>query len=212
MRFVTATYTGSILTLAAANLLPLLIVQLEGSVANSYFYLPWVIFGGIQLVAINLVSSFTVESAQNHEEVYRNCYGVLKATLGIILPIVAVIVGTAPLLLRFYGAAYEQEGTRLLQLMAVASLPYAIVLIYLGLARVRSQLRSIVAVQGVVCAWTLGGSYGFVRLLGIDGVGWALLTGYAILAVILLLTGLRPVLATARRSSPDRQQLMSSLS
>ena len=62
-RFIGGDYLGSIFALAAVDLLPVLVVARLGAADAAYFYLPFLIVYSIELVAVNLGVSLTVEGA-----------------------------------------------------------------------------------------------------------------------------------------------------
>jgi len=107
------------------------------------------------------------------------------------VPVLSILVG-APFILKDFGAAYAAQGPTLLRLLTLAALPYSVNAIVLSLARVRNQIRLILAVQGGLCVLVVGLSY--TSLLGYTQTGWGLsgmgiawLASQSIVATILLI-------------------------
>src|SRR5450756_1318177 len=91
----------------------------------------------------------------------------------VIVPMVVVVVVAAPQILGLFGAAYAQEGVPLLRWLAIAALPAILNTWYLGYARVRAYVVSIVISQGAISVLTLGLSYWWLPTMGISSIGIA---------------------------------------
>ena len=55
-RFASGNYGGSAISLAAVYVMPLLVAREAGATATAYFYVPWSIFVGMQLIAANMTT------------------------------------------------------------------------------------------------------------------------------------------------------------
>jgi O-antigen/teichoic acid export membrane protein len=104
-----------------------------------------------------------------------------------------VVVIGAPLILAVFGPAYAEEEL-LLRLLATSVIPFAVINLYVSLARVRTQPGRIVLVQGAVASVLLVAVLWLLPRAGLDGVGWAFLGTYGTAAIVLLATALRPLL------------------
>jgi O-antigen/teichoic acid export membrane protein len=60
-----------------------------------------------------------------------------------------------PFALKMFGPGYAAQGAPLLQLLAAATLPKAVIELYLGVLRVRSRTRAIAVIQGARLLGTL---------------------------------------------------------
>jgi O-antigen/teichoic acid export membrane protein len=195
--YVAGNYLGALFLLAATRLLPVLVTNLADAKATAYFYLPWTIATSLKLIIANMTTSFTVEVVMDNTKLRAYSYRFLLHTIGVlILPILLLLVGAATVL-NLSGENYAAEGTQLLRLLTLAAVPNVIISLYLGIARVRQQVSGIILVQVALCVLTLGLSYFLIKLYGITGVGIAILATETGVAVALLLTGLRPILATS---------------
>jgi O-antigen/teichoic acid export membrane protein len=99
---------------------------------------------------------------------------------------VALLALAAPLVLRPFGADYSSEGTTLLRLLLLATLPQGIVSLYIGVERVRARVGRVLAVEAlavvaVVCGAVLG-----MHALGLAGAGVAFLVSQSGLALFVL--------------------------
>lgn len=200
-RYTTGNYIGTLFTLLSATLLPLLIFERLGADQNAYFYLPWTITTSLQLLGQNMTTSLVVEAASEQEKLSAYGYRILIHSLRLLLPIVAVLVFGAPLILRIFGSAYSEEGSQLLRLLALAVIPNLVVVLYIGIARVQNQIKGMVLVQGLLSALVIGSSLILMEVFGITGVGWGWLGSQSLVAVFLLIAILRPLIKKRASSS-----------
>jgi O-antigen/teichoic acid export membrane protein len=192
--YIGGNYVGYLFHLASARLLPILVVQLAGGSATAYFYLPWLVANSLQLAASHMSASLTVEASR--DQTHLQAYGrqALRHTARLLVPAVAVLVIGAPYVLLVFGREYAHEGTLLLRLFALSSLPAMFNAIFLGMARVERRIRSIIAVQALMAVLSLGLGSLFLQLYGITGVGAAWLLSQTLTAALLLATYYRRIL------------------
>jgi O-antigen/teichoic acid export membrane protein len=199
IKFISGNYPGTLFLLASTTLLPLIVIQQAGATANAHFYLPWMIMGALQLVSINMTTSFTVEAMTDRSQVGLYCYRVLVHVLRMLVPLVAVVVITAPYVLTMFGAEYAAEGSTLLRLLALSTIPNSVVLTYLSLARVNNRVGTVLIIQGSLCIIGLGLSYILISRFYINGVGFAWIISQGLVALAIVISQLRPALALVRR-------------
>lgn len=210
-RFVALDYLGALFNLAATQLLPVLVAARIGAEANGYFYVAWVVMLTLDFALVGLTSSLTVEGSREKDK--------LPELVGRFMPRLALgmaatglmIFIAAPGILAIFGPEYAQNATLLLRLLAIGMLPRAVVVLWLGIARVRSQVTQIVAVQGAIAVLVLGLAALLIGNLNIAGVGVAYLVGQGTVALFLL-PKLREVLAgRSGEATPVRRTPLRSL-
>jgi O-antigen/teichoic acid export membrane protein len=192
--YAASNYLGSMLSLAVSTLLPLAVIHRLGPTATAYFAQPWLIASSLQLVAGNMSVSLTVEASAERERLGSYTRHALTHTFRLLAPLVAIVVIGAPYLLRSFGQEYAAQGTGLLRLLAIGALPNLVNMLALSVARVQSRTGAIIAIQGALCALTLGLSYPLLQIYGITGVGLAWLISQTLVAALILLAHLRPSL------------------
>ncbi len=190
VRYAGADYAGAMLELGTVSLLPLLVLQRAGPAENAYFYQCWIIAYTLILVANNTTRSLTVQAARDPNRLQADARRLLRQTLWLLLPAALALVVLAPVLLSVFGEAYAAAGTVQLRLLALASIPHAIVLIGLVTARIGHRLREVVAIQGATAAVALGGAVLLVGPSGGVGVATAWLIAQTAVAAVLLATRL----------------------
>jgi O-antigen/teichoic acid export membrane protein len=193
-KFVAGNYLGSLFTLASARLLPVIVAAVAGVTANAFFYLAWTIANTLHLMATTMSMSLTVEGALDRTALTTQARHFFLHKLQLLAPAVLVLFIAAPYVLQLSGAEYALEGTMVFRLLLLATLPRIVTSLYLSIARVQSQLRTIIMVQALFCGLTLGLSLLLLPSFGITGVGIAFLFSESVVAIGLLATSLRPLL------------------
>lgn len=194
LKYLGGNYLGSLFTLASMRLLPIIVAAQVSPSENAYFYLAWTMAGSLKLVAINMTTSLTVEGAADQAALSKHSHRFLLTLVGLFVPVLLVMVAATPYLLRLSGGDYAAEATAVLRLLTVSVLPAIVTSVYLSLARAQNQTRGIVLVQGAFCLISLLAASLAVNVYGITGVGYALLVSELLVALVLLLTELRPFL------------------
>lgn len=197
-KFIAGNYLGSAFFVASTTLLPIIVISQAGTTANAYFYLPWLIATGLQMVALNMATSLTVEAAIDLTRLSEYSYRILIHTLRLLVPMVIVILLGAPIIMRIFGSEYATAGTGLLRWLALAAIPNAVVALSISLARVQNRVGTIILVQGVLCILGLSLSYLFLPIWGLTGIGLAWLATQTMMAVFIGFTFLRPILQNGR--------------
>lgn len=185
--YIGGNWIASILSRAVTALLPVIVVQVAGAEVNAHFYPGWAILASLQLVASNMATSLTVEASIDNEKLLYYSRRIFLQVMRLLVPAVVVIVVAAPIILQLYGKAYSDEGTTLLQLLALSAIPNAVSTIYIAMARVRHWMKGLVLVYGTIAVLGLGSSYLLLQVYGITGVGIAwLLTQMAVATGVIL--------------------------
>jgi O-antigen/teichoic acid export membrane protein len=191
VKYISGNHLAALFLLAYTTLLPVIVASQAGVRANAYFYPPWMIASSLQLVAINMTTSLTVEATRDRPRLRAYSYRVFVHVMQLLVPVISLILLGAPWILRVFGADYAAEGAELLRWLALATLPNTIIVLYIALARVQNRVAGIIVVQGALCVLVLGLSYGLLDVYGIAGVGIAWLTSQTVVAICLLLPHLR---------------------
>jgi O-antigen/teichoic acid export membrane protein len=194
VKYAGGNYIGLLFYLAYSMLPPVMVLELAGSNASAYFYLPWVIGSLLRLVTTNMSTALVVEGSLDQTRLPEYFRRSLVNTTRLLTPVVAIVVVAAPSLLRIFGEDYATEGTSLLRLLALATIPNIVVFLCVGLLRVQNRVREVIVIHGVTGLAMLGLSYVWLRSYGIAGVGLAWLVTQTCVAMVLLATELRPIL------------------
>ena len=191
VKYVSGNHLASLFMLAYTTLLPVIVASQAGVRANAFFYPPWMICTSLQLVAVNMTTSLTVEGTRDRPQLRAYGYRVFIRVMQLLVPVVAVIVVGAPWILHIFGADYAIEGSNLLRWLALSTLPNTIVVLYIAFERVQNRVMGIILVQGAMCVLVLGLSIGLLPVYGIAGIGFAVLVSQTVVAAGLLIPQLR---------------------
>jgi O-antigen/teichoic acid export membrane protein len=196
--YIIRNYPGALFSLALSSLMPLVVSQQAGLRANAYFYMPWMIYTGLQLVPINLATSMTVEAVHDERKLGLFSYRVLVQSLRLLGPVVAALLLGAHWLLLAFGPEYAAQGETLVRLLALAAIPNILVVLYISVLRVENRGWNLVLVQAAQAVLLLGLSYWLLPLWGITGVGVAALASQTFVAAAFVLGRMAPVLRRGR--------------
>jgi hypothetical protein len=195
-RFLAGDFTGAVCLLAVGNLVPVAVALLVAPGANAYFYIAWTVGGTVDLLAVNMATSLTVEGAFNSATLAANCRAALRRTMLVLLPIAAGIALAAPWALGLFGPGYAAHGAPILELLIAATLPKTAIELYLGALRAQSRTSLIAFVQVARALLMLGLALLLTMTMGIVGAAVAVLASQLVVAVAVL-PGLRRILAVA---------------
>lgn len=190
----TGNYAGKLFTLAGNLYMPILVANRVSAADAAYFFVPWMVSLAMELVALNVMTSLTVEAATDMERLRQLSRRALGQTMRLIVPIAALVAIVAPWALLIFGQDYADEGATLLRLLALGMVPNAIVTLGISVARIEHRGRAVVSIQGAHCIAVLGLSAVLLPSVGIDAVGYVWTASQTVIAVVLLATLLRPVL------------------
>ena len=196
-RFLAGDYTGALCVLAVSYLVPIAVAVRIGPSMNAYFYVAWMVGGVLDLLAVNMASSLTVEGTFDSHMLAANCRSALRRTLLILVPAAALVAVLARTTLGLYGSRYAAYGAPILELLALAALPKTLTELYLGALRAQSRTKLIAVIQVTRCVLILGLALGLTAVMGVVGAGIAALATQSFVA-ILILPGLRRVLSAGR--------------
>jgi O-antigen/teichoic acid export membrane protein len=184
--FLAGDSAGTMASFAATAFLPVLVVSRFGPAVNAYFYIAWTTSTVVNLLAVNMGMSLTVEASRDARELGPHLRVSIQRLGRLLVPAVAAGVMLAPFVLAMFGTSYAEAGTTLLRLMLVAAVPRAVVELYLGVLRAQGRSRPIALVQAAQAALFLTLVFSLLGRAGIAGIGWAYLMSNLAVAIPLL--------------------------
>ena len=187
-------YGGNLLGLLGNMYLPILVANRTSASEAAYFYVPWMISLSVELVALNMMTSLTVEAALDMPHLRQLSRRALTHSMRLVVPVAALTVLLAPYGLLLFGSEYADEGTTLLRLLALGAIPNVIAALGAGVARIEHRGWIVTAIQGFQFVFVVALSAALLPGVGIAGVGIAWTGCQFLLAAALLATILRPVL------------------
>ena len=203
-RFMAQDYGATVLALAPTAVLPVLIVALLGSGANAYFFIPYMMVSSFNMLFFAASTSLVAEGALAEDKVRALAEKIARRFAAILLGGMVVMVAAAPLILSPFGADYVRESTSVLRLLACGSGFYAVLVLYVAIARLQGRSARILAVEAAKLPLLLGGVIVLSGPLGIDGVALAWLAAVAAVALAVAPSLLRFFRSPPGRAAPIR--------
>ena len=114
-------------------------------------------------------------------------------------PCTVLLALFAPWWLRLFGPAYAAHGARVLQLLALATLPRALTEVYLGALRAQNRASLVALIQAARAVLLLVLTVTLTTAIGTVGAGVAALASQAAVAVAVSF-GLWRILADSRKT------------
>jgi O-antigen/teichoic acid export membrane protein len=182
-RYLATDYAAALLSQGYNAALPLLVIGVLGGAANAYFYIAFLIASAVGALAQALSTALVVEGAHDESSLPRLARRSVVRYLTLVAPAVVILVIGAELVLRPFGPAYVQEGTTVLRLLLMGTLPQAVVMLYLGVERVRARVTRVLAAEAATVVLVTIGSVLGMRWFGLDGVGLAWLVAQSAVAL-----------------------------
>lgn len=199
-RFLAGDYTGSLFSLAVVYLVPVIVASQVSSVDNAYFYITTTIGSTINLLAINMGASLTVEGAHDPALLAANTRSALRRMAVIMLPVCGILFLAAPLILSMFGRGYADAATPLLRWFVVGALLRVVMETYFAVQRAQSKTSGIAWLQGLLCVLVLGLTLILLPRMGLTGAGVAEICSLAVIVAIAA-----PKLYRVVRAAPSGQ-------
>ncbi len=194
-RFALANHLGTILLRLPPLLYPLLILRVLGEEASAYFYTSWMIANVLMMSSSNISSAMIAQAALPGADVGALFRLGIRYTMALVLPGVAALIVLGKPILWAFGSEYQQ-GYGLLVILAIGCLIYPVPEFYVGIMRVRAQLRPVLILSAIAGALTLGLAVPLGATIGLAGFGWAFVAGQCVAALMVV----APLVQVGRRS------------
>ncbi|WP_260638073.1 lipopolysaccharide biosynthesis protein [Streptomyces angustmyceticus] len=183
-RFLAGDSTGSLFSLAVVYLVPVLVASQVDAADNAYFYITTTIGGTVNLLALNMGASLTVEGAHDPAQLARHTRAALRRMARIMLPVCAVLFVGAPYLLGIFGPGYAEAATPLLRWYAVGAVLRVVMEVHFAVLRAQSRTAGLAALQGLLCVLVLGLTLVLLPRMGLTGAGVAEISSLAVIVAI----------------------------
>jgi O-antigen/teichoic acid export membrane protein len=196
-RFVASDGLGMVLAQMLSALFPILVMERAGAEMAGRFYIPWMLVQSLDLVAINVGMSLTVQGAHIQDQLPRMFRRVLLRTLVPVGLLVAVAIVAAPLVLTLFGADYANASVEAFRLLLLGSLLRVVITLAICAAWAERRPSRVVALQASLTVLVLPLAWRLTPALGATGaalawtIGQAVVAGLAVLLVRHLLRGSR---------------------
>jgi O-antigen/teichoic acid export membrane protein len=186
-RFSLANYVVDLISRVPGFVLPLMVVQLLGTEQNAYFYIAYaVISNALLLIPASISLSLFAEGSHDEDALGEYVKRSLKFSLLILVPLIIIVFLIGDILLLLLGNAYSQESTRLLWVLALASLPATINTIYFYKKRVEKKMNAVLNLNILATVIVLAVTYFLLPVMGIIGAGIGWLAGNGAVTLVII--------------------------
>jgi O-antigen/teichoic acid export membrane protein len=185
--FVRADYAGTVFLLAAVFGLPLVVLARLGPEDAAIYGVVWQIAYAFYLVVNGMGQSLVAHVSGEPEKLEAARRGMVRKALLLLVPAVLVCAAVAYPLLSLFGAHYAGEGSVLLVLLALSSIPNVITWSSVWAARVRRDGRVLFGLPAAVTTAVIAGSWFLMPVMGVVGTGVAWLGAQTVAAAGVLL-------------------------
>ena len=168
------------------SVLPLLVLNTLGSIQSAFFFASWTLGSRLFSIPGSIGTSLFAEGSHQETALLPSIDRSFKLVVMFLVPAAAFVMIAAKPLLLMFGNSYMEEGHRLLWVIALSTLPFAVNSIYLGVVRVEKKQRAIIAVPTALGILTLTISYLLLPGFGIVGAGLGFLVAQTAVSAVLL--------------------------
>ena len=177
-------YVSSIFNLLPPTILPLILTAQLGPESSAYYYMAFTIATLLFTIAYSAMQSVFAESSHAEAHLFEYLKKALKVLVVTMVPMAIALGIIAPYLLQVFGVRYAQEGSVLLQLLALSSIAVALYSAAGTVFKVRHAVGALLWMNVVYAAVVIGFSVLLIPSMGLEAVGWSWLAGNVFAVVV----------------------------
>ncbi|MCC7021940.1 MAG: phosphotransferase [Thermomicrobiales bacterium] len=182
---------GALAMVAAMGIAPLLVLRVAGAEENAYYYLGWTISYSLYLIGRSMSISLLAEVAAAPRQTHSLVADTLVHTLATLGGSALAVTIAAPLVMSLFGDSYAAGGAAILRVLALASIPWGLVTLYVAVARAQGRMRVVAGLQVATLVIVLAVSWLLVGPLGGLGVALAWLAAHMAVLAYAVVAALR---------------------
>jgi O-antigen/teichoic acid export membrane protein len=190
-RFAAINYLSVVLAAAPLYVMPLLVLNMLGPEANAYFYVASSISGLLAMAPTAVSMTLFAHGSQDNNLPTAQVVEGIRFSIGLLTPAIIAIFLFGGRVLLFFGSAYSEAATKLLWLLALATLPMTLNVAYFSVRRVQHRMADVVISLGWILIVTLGVSAILLPRVGLIGAGAVWLAAQSSIAANVVLRYVR---------------------
>lgn len=184
-----------------AVIFPTLVAATLGTTQTAYFALTWLLGSTFSMVSPAVSNAVIASTAADPEHLNRRARNALLLTAGALLGPLVVVLWIPGTVLLLFGPQYAAAGSTLLVLLALASIPEALLNVAVAVMRVRNELAWSAAINVTRGILAVALALVMLRTSGITGAGWAWLSAQTLTCLPLFVwyyqRGRKPIVSPA---------------
>lgn len=178
-------HVANILYFLPVSVLPLLVVNVLGKEMNAYFYVAWATSAIFPMISFATSKSLLAESSHLPEELKRNVIRSFKFIFILLIPAIIGILIFGKYVLLLFGEMYAKNAFDVLLVLSIASIPHAVIVIYVSIKRVKHEVMPVIYAFGGMTVLTLIGSFLSIEKMGLIGIGISWFIGNLVVAAVI---------------------------
>ncbi len=182
-RFSAGNYTSSILSTADSLIIPLMVLNILGPTVAAMYYIAFTIGNVVLIIPSSFGTSLFVEGCHG-EGLKKSALRAGGAIFVLLVPAALALILFGDRLLGLLKAEYV-DAFDLLKIFSISSFLVAIYSLFMPIQNVRMKIESIVRFNALRCALLLGLSYVLMQQYGLIGAGYAWMTTYGIIVLMI---------------------------
>ena len=190
LRYSAVNWISTLTYQAPSFVMPVIVLLNVDADTNASFYVAWGVANLACYVPIAIGQALLAEGGRDGAHVRSQVRLAIVLATGLMAAGFLLTAAGKDIVTSLYGEDYS-EAARILPLLVLAAVPWAITSVYLTEARVRHNTAATVSITVVLSACILGGAAVLVPRDGLDGATAAFLGGNAIAAAVALVAHLR---------------------
>jgi O-antigen/teichoic acid export membrane protein len=190
-QFAGVNYLGQLAVQAPFFAVPFVVLVQVSAVENARFYLSWGVMSVVYISVQMIGQALLVEGGRGGADHRRQAAVSLGAGLAVATTATVLSLALGPLLASLYGPAYGPVAT-LLPLLVGGTIPFAVTMTLLTMARIRERSNSTIAVAVAFAVAVLVPTVLLTASDGVLGAAWGWTIGNTIAAALAALASRLP--------------------
>ncbi|WP_405470891.1 lipopolysaccharide biosynthesis protein [Streptomyces canus] len=203
-RFSVASHVSNLINLTPVLATPLIVLHHLGAAAAGYFFVAFQIAAMLNSVSTAVGEAVFAEVSHQESRFRELMLRSGRIIAAVQVPAAAVVVLGGGLLLKMFGAEYEDQARPLLTVLAIAALPVALNTWACFALKLAQRMRHLIAANTIMASLTVGLASAFADR-GLVWIGYAWATGNAVaglFATASLVLGSRAARVPVATSAP----------
>jgi len=160
LKFSVVNYISNFLGVAPGMILPLMITNVINPTTTAYFYIAWMIAMMLFIVPVSISKSLLSEGSRiRKENLKKKIKKSIKFVFVLLVPAMIAVVLLSKYFLLLFGQEYSENAYRLLQILALSSIPFAINKIYITINNIQHKINVVLLINLIVAVGSLSLSY-----------------------------------------------------
>lgn len=183
VRYSIGNHYSNVISSLLPTLVPILVLDLLGAENNAYFYTSWMIANFLYMIPVGISTSALTDTAKESAGYVRKMLNVMWVSLLAIIPLFLIFVFASPILLLMFGKDYLVND-HLLDVLAISVFPVTVNVFIMQIFRLQQKISKLVVITSITTVMSLVFILILTRPFGLIGVGYGLLAGQTLGAVL----------------------------